>query len=230
MKVRLFISTGIFFAGLISGICVQYFNSAANVGVYIAAALFIIYECLQCKERNKSRTHDILQQYVTEKNPKAKIYILFDSDQYQGQALGKSILRISVKWYKHILEYPEHMEYVKCTICHELYHINFGELGIRGVLENIVFKLCPVKKIKDKYLISVWLEEFKADYYGCQIYGDKKVFVEKMEFVKKNRTHENKKTRSDHPTWDMRIKYIEENIEPTLENVTQEYKAYYNLE
>jgi len=41
-------------------------------------------------------------------------------------------------------------------------------------------------------------------------------------------TH-NKKKRATHPSWDIRIRFIEEGIEPTLEQVTKEFNEYYEI-
>lgn len=182
---------------------------------------------LQTQIVKKDILYKELQKYTTAKNSKVVLYISGNRRTYQGEAIGKTSIRISTSLYKHVKEHPEHIEYIKTTICHELAHIELRHLGFQGRIKQYWYTFWP---IKDKYLISSWLDEFQADYYGCKIYGNKDIFLDKMRFMKENTSFKHEENpKAEHPTWDMRITHIMDDITPTLQRTEREYKKFYGI-
>ena len=206
-----------------------------EVGMWLAGLVVVWYEWSLVRADNRGKLYDMLQLYVREKDEKgtARLLILADEHCYQGQGtgnlFGKRYVRISKKWVTHIYESPDMIEFIKCTICHELYHVKLQTPFFRGLFKSIFMETFSTGSARDKYYIESWKEELEADRYGCLLYGDKAMFIKKMEFMQDNSTYtHDKKKRTTHPSWDIRIKFIKQNIVPTLEMVTEEFETYYN--
>lgn len=241
MKKRVFLYSALFILGCFVGISAMLVEFALagimqHIGIILAILIILWYEICMCKKRNSGKTYEMLKQYTKEKDTKgtAKLLILADGDFFQGQGIGnifgKRFVRISTRWIEHIHEYPEHVEYIKCVICHELYHVKLETPFFRGLFKSLIYETFSKGKARDRYYVLSWKEELDADRYGCQIYGNKELFIEKMKFMKERTAYShNQKKRTAHPSWDIRIKYISNNIEPTLERVTKEFNEYYGL-
>lgn len=180
------------------------------------------------KMYEKEEIFQSLQSYIYSINEKVTFIIEKDKEK-NGQALIGKYIILTDKWYEHAKENGP--AYAKATVCHELYHIKENKAFFEWKNFNL---LNPIKKFRDKEYIREWLEEFRADRYGCELLGNKDDFLGHMYVMQKQRKtadakklKKRKKALSDHPTWEMRIRFIEQDIEPTIERVTEEFYEYY---
>lgn len=165
-----------------------------------------------------------LRKYVKEKCPDAEILIGGSRKCFNGSTIGKNIIYISRGWYCLCKENRTNIEYVKATICHEIYHLTYEKHSAWEMIKDFWLLLyCPSERMYVKHCILLWLEEFKADKHGCFLYGDRKKFIEKMHFMKDMERNEVKRIISTHPKWDIRIKFIEENIDPVWERAEEAF-------
>lgn len=200
------------------------------MGICIVASL--VYRlCLSIKDV-KSPLYRELQSYtdyMVSRIPeisdlRVKLHITNETI-FQGHALPKRHIYLSRPWITAAAINGELLEYAKSTICHELYHISCRHrypFSFMSLLVAVAGLFC--KPFRDRYYIKMWLEELNADRMACIWHGDKDVTLAKMEAMKKLRT--GKESLTDHPTWDIRIRYIREDIVPTMENVVAEYREY----
>ena len=199
-------------------------------GICIVAAM--VYGFRQSRKDAKSSLYRELQSYIDCMVPRIpeiadlRVKLHYTNETiFQGHALPKRHVYISRPWITSSSISKEALEYTKSTICHELYHIScrhrcpFSLMPLLAIVIGIVYK-----PFRDKYYIKMWLEELNADHMSRIWHGSKEIAIAKMESMKK--LHSGKERLTDHPAWAIRIKYIQEDIVPSLENVTTEYMAF----
>lgn len=188
--------------------------AVAIINMYIAYSIFKKYE--------NEETFQKLQKYIHSMDKNVALYIDTSLGKYNANAIKNDCIAISRDWYKYSAK-TDDFPWMKATLCHELYHIKqnhpFPEINLDGI------KIWNPQKRYTHYRDS-WLEELQADRYALDIIGDKKMILAKMEeiFTKKE-----SKMLSTHPPKTIRMKYIDQAIVPTLENVTEEFNKYYKI-
>lgn len=196
----------------------------------IVFSFLVIFHRLKVhKKYEKEDAFKALQSYIWSKNENVTLIIEKDKKK-NGSALSDKYILLTDKWYEHAKQNGP--EYAEATICHELYHISKKH----PIFEWKKYKQLSLRKaVREKAYINAWLEEFEADRYGCEIFGNKEVFLGHMYEMQKqkNETDNKKKIKlkrplSAHPTWEMRIRFIEQNIVPTYDNVAIEFNEYYH--
>lgn len=196
----------------------------------IAFSFFVIFQRLRVHKRyEREDTFKTLQSYIWTKNKDVTLIIERDKKK-NGSAISDKYSLLTDKWYEHAKQNGP--EYAEATMCHELYHISKKH----PIFEWKKFKQLSMRKeVRDKAYINAWLEEFEADNYGCEILGNKDIFLGHMYEMQKqkNETDNRKKFKlkrplSDHPTWEMRIRFVEQNITPSHDKVAIEFNQYYH--
>lgn len=141
---------------------------------------------------------------------------------YQGSAVPSRYILISKAWIDEACVSSKWLEFVKCTICHELYHLikhrvySFSNFGY----------LFRVGAGRDRAYVELWMEELEADQAGCRWYGEKSTFLEKMDMMDRM-SKAKKRRRSTHPSWKVRKEFVKEDIEPSFDVVKDKYEEYY---
>ena len=155
-----------------------------------------------------------------------KVKLHFTNESYfQGSALPKRHIYLSRPWVNAASVCNESLEYAKLTLCHELYHISCRHRYPFSFMPFLVTVIGPFyKSFRDNYYIKKWHEELNADRMACIWHGDRKLAIAKMEALKN--LCSGKERLTDHPAWDIRIRYLQEDIVPTMDNVTAEYRNY----
>ena len=191
-----------------------------------------IYRLCVSRKDAKSSLYKELQTYidgVASSVPeladlKVKLHFV-NLSYFQGIAIPKRHVFISRPWVYAASISKEALEYAKLTLCHELYHISCRHkypLSLMPLLAVVIGRF--YKPFRDNYFIKMWHEELNADRMAVIWHGDKNAAIAKMEAFKN--LCGGKESLTDHPSWDIRIRYLREDIIPTMENVTTEYRAY----
>lgn len=220
----------LFFIIYILGMCscgFLFFGNPVGADILFAVAVVIVavYELIQHESYRKGTIYKVLEEYVRAKDPSVKLFFYKDK-VYNAKSAGKRYIMISSRWCEDMIEHPEHLAFIKSTVCHELYHLKQGHPIFS--MQNILFYFRS-EKVRDQIRIGIWKEEFEADRYGYEIFEDKEAYLAKMEFCREHATRRKKTKKYDHPTWEMRIRYIKEDVAPTLERVTKEYNNHYGI-
>lgn len=177
-----------------------------------------------------------LQCFINEYVPFVKLIVNVGTIQYNASAdsIEKKI-KISHKWFNEgIISQNSSIikEYVKCTLLHELFHIQRNENIKDKVIDNLVILLCPIKKCRKRVIIKNWIEELSADKYAYELYPDSELFNQCM--IYKSKMEKRDHSSYSHPSWKIRCSFIANNIPVTYENVEREFvlwkgKKYENL-
>jgi len=191
------------------------------------------------KKIQKTSTYKELEEYITtllasnadlaSAVKTVRLVIVPDSSccfDFNGQATVFNRIKITHSWFVAAAVSPEVMEYVKCTICHELSHLYSIHTNKtpRFTLLNF-YILFGVKKKIVRLSIDHWKEEFFADYMGCKLYGNKDMFIKKMHVL--NNLFPAKNKPSTHPSWTIRISFLVNGLEPNDENVSKVCRDFY---
>lgn len=200
------------------------FSKYVYVPLLFFFVLIVIYDVLKYKKIEKEELYKQLQAYLSEKNPNCKLYIDLSDKRYNAGAAKDKYVVISKGWYDYAKEQGD-SSFVKATICHELYHIILNHPFFKESLKHTAvytFGLRGRKK-KNEYIVESWKEELEADLFGYAICDNQDVYLEKMRFMKENTSLLRKKV-TDHPAWEMRIRYLEEEITPSWGNVERDFR------
>lgn len=163
-----------------------------------------------------------LKQYVRY----VKIHVSNDENMYQGGASFKHQISISYNWLILANSTTEGFEMLKTTLCHEIAHLYVHNTYSRKEYVASFFRSYSVDALKRS-----WLNEFTADYNGRCYYertgGDVKYFIQKCEMLRNypSGVKTNGKW-NNHPTWDMRIELLRNNICPTKELSDELFTSY----
>lgn len=192
--------------------------------ITITLIIIILITSIQnIKKYQKEQTYKALQSYIHNYNPNIILYINESLIGFNAMASSNIAIGISKKWYKYAINNGYRL--INITLGHELYHINQNHpYFCKEYLQKYMF-WNPT--LRNKYYCKLWLEELMADRYGLEITGDKGAVLEKMENMFNN-SHKIR-IKDDHPPKSIRMKYIDGNIKPTLENVTEEFNKYYKI-
>lgn len=195
---------------------------------FVVSLIIIVHKLVRHNQYEQEDTFKSLQTYIWSKNENVTLIIEKDKEK-NGQAIKGKYIILTDKWYEYAKQ--NGTAYVEATLSHELYHINENKSFFDWKSFNL---LNPIKSIREKEYIREWLEEFKADRYGYELFENKDDFLghmlvmqEQREIMDAKKSRRRKKVLSDHPTWEMRLRFIKDDIIPTWENVSKEYYHYY---
>lgn len=204
----------------------------------------------------KMEIYKELQQYIAKIDPGMRLWVMGSKKSYNASEIViKKCIAIAVSraWLNEAVNTPMVIEYIKTSICHEFGHIK-RQLEKKETKRNLVndflstliyevLKMIGIDtrsiNLYDNHYIQLWFDEFMADYEGYKIYTkdssnneclvQKHIFLSKMSFVyKKNEKSENnKREKSSHPTWPMRMYYIDKGIVPDFDKIKELYMDYY---
>ena len=146
---------------------------------------------------------------------------VIDTDMFQGYSKYRHKIYISSSWEHAASASGDALEMAKTTLCHELGHLLDNTYVSRGKY-NIIrfFKFTPWGKR------TIWAKEFKADAYGAEFYGNKAVYINKMQFMQNMYEKETPAAISDHPSWDLRIHAIQNDLHYSKADIKAMYKEY----
>lgn len=207
----------------ISSVNVKEILEIAIISIITLIIIILITSIQNIKKYQKEQTYRELQAYIHKYNPNILLYINESEIGFNAMASSNIAIGISKKWYKYATNNGYRL--IKTTLGHELYHIKQNHPYFRKeCLQKYMF-WNPT--LRNKYYCKLWLEELMADRYGLEITGDKGAVLEKME--KLFNSNHKIRIKDAHPPKNIRMKYIDENIDPTLENVTEEFNKYYKI-
>lgn len=165
-----------------------------------------------------------LQKFIQSYNSNIKLVVDLSGKEYNASANSKKrTIILNKKWFDDGFKEDIKKEYLKCTLLHELYHIKSNKSVKENFLERLA-PICPIKNIRKKLIIDSWIEELSADRYAYEQYENTDIFMECMLF--KKGTNKKDKSCATHSSWDVRYKFIKENIPVTYQNVEKEYKLW----
>ena len=216
-------------------------NLYIYTAIYALAALFSMFiavafhkEEIRFYKNSQEATniYGILKCYLKKQSPSTNLVVDISKKSYNASCLNKKTIQLNGIWIDEAINHPlnnQIMEYIKCTLLHELYHLKRNESKLKISMYTLFPRVCPIPDIRKKMIISNWIEELSADRYAFDIYNDKKNYEDCLRYKKRKLKYDIYSSIT-HPSWEIRYEFIHNNIPVEYKEVEIRYEKWIKKE